>query len=189
MLTGFPNILSRLMVGSVLVSTVALSPLTARAQTPGDVVVIGDSPNEWSDFRSYWNQLLDLNAPSAPETAASGGQSAVQGEDPAALAQKLKKNLRVSKLRLDPIIRLNGSSMAAGSLTNGNKKPVTVSSVNFEIIDSSGKLLQTGSAAPQPATLAPGQTVTFQQQLLTVPADGGYKIRLSSDAFAVQGGV
>ncbi|PZD73937.1 hypothetical protein C1752_01754 [Acaryochloris thomasi RCC1774] len=188
MLTGFPNILSRLLVGSVLVSTVALAPQAARTQTPGDIVVIGDSPLEWSEFQSYWTQLLNLNAPSAPaetQTAASGAQ----GEDPQALAKKLEKNLRVSKLRLDPIIRLNGSSLAAGSLTNGNKEAVTVASVNFEIIDSSGQLVQTGSAAPQPSTLAPGQTVTFQAELLTVPADAGYKIRLSSDAFVVQGGV
>jgi hypothetical protein len=186
MLTGFPTILSRLMVGSVLVSTVALAPQAARTQTPGDIVVIGDSPLEWSEFQSYWNQLLNLNGPSAPveEVQSSGGS-----EDPQALAQKLKKNLRVSKLRLDPIIRLNGSSVAAGSLTNGNKESVTVASVNFEVIDTSGKLVQTGSAAPQPTTLAPGQTVTFQAELLTVPPDAGYTVRLSSDAFVVQGGV
>ncbi|MGB7413595.1 MAG: FxLYD domain-containing protein [Thermosynechococcaceae cyanobacterium] len=187
MLTGFPKTLTRLMVGSALMSTVALAPLFANAQTPGDVVVIGDSPREWSDFQSYWNQLINLNAPAAP--AQSGSPALAGGEDPQLLAAKLKKNLQVSKLRLDPIIRLNGSSMSAGTLTNKNKESVTVSSINFEIVDGSGKLLQTGSAAPQPATLAPGQTVTFQEQLLTVPADGGYKIRLTNDPFVVQGGV
>jgi hypothetical protein len=187
MLTGFPTILSRLMVGSMLVSTVALAPQAARTQTPGDIVVIGDSPLEWSEFQSYWNQLLNLNGPSAPVEVQSSSSSG--SADPQALAQKLKKNLQVSKLRLEPIIRLNGSSVAAGSLTNGNKESVTVSSVNFEVIDASGKLVQTGSAAPQPATLAPGQTVTFQAELLTVPPDAGYKVRLASDAFVVQGGV
>lgn len=189
MLTGFPNTLGRLLVGSVLISTVALAPQAARTQTPGDIVVIGNSPLEWSEFQSYWTQLLNLNAPSAPAETQSSSAPGAQGEDPQVLAKKLKKNLRVSKLRLDPIIRLNGSSLAAGSLTNGNKEAVTVSSVNFEIVDSSGNLVQTGSAAPQPSTLAPGQTVTFQAELLTVPADAGHKIRLSSDAFVVQGGV
>jgi hypothetical protein len=187
MLTGFPKTFAQLMAGSVLISTVALAPLPASTQTPGDVVVIGDSPREWSEFQSYWNQLLNLNAPAAP--VQSGGPSLTQGEDPQVLAANLKKNLQVSKLRLDPIIRLNGSSMAAGSLTNKNKAAVTVSSINFEILDGSGKMIQTGSAAPQPSTLAPGQTVTFQEQLLTVPADGGYKIRLTSDPFVIQGGV
>ncbi len=177
------------MVGSMLVSTVALIPQAARTQTPGDIVVIGDSPLEWSEFQSRWNQLLNLSAPSAPAASQSGGEPVAQGEDPQVLAKKLKKNLRVSNLRLDPIIRLNGSSVAAGSLTNGNKESVTVSSVNFEIIGDRGKLIQTGSASPQPSTLAPGQTVTFQAELLTVPADAGYKIKLSSDAFVVQGGV
>lgn len=193
MLTGFSNTFTRLMVGSVLVSTVALAPLVGRAQTAGDIVVIGDSPREWSQFQSYWNRLLNLSAPSAPAAAPQSGQagpsSLESAEDPQVLAQKLKKNLKVSKLRLDPIIRLNGSSMAAGSLTNKNKESVTVASINFEIVDDRGNLIQTGSASPQPTTLAPGQTVTFQRQLLTVPADAGYKIRLSGDPFVVQGGV
>ena len=104
------------------------------------------------------------------------------------MAQELSKNLRVSNLRLEFIIQLSGSSLVTGTLTNGNPEPVTVAGVNFEVLDSRGKIAQTGSAKPEPATVAPGGSVTFQKQLLTIPPDGGYQVRLTKNPFVIQGG-
>lgn len=175
-------------LSSALLSTIALVP--ALAQSAGDIVVIGNSPAQWSQNQTYWNQLLGLTggsqSPMAAPPAPSGDQATV---DPQVLQQQLLQNISVSNLRIAPIIRLNGSSQVMGSLTNRNPKPVTVASVNFEVLDAQGKLLQTGSAVPQPATVPPGQTVTFQTTLLTVPPDIGAKVRLSKPAIQIQGGV
>lgn len=180
-----------LTAASVLAS-IAITAPSVRAQSAGDVIQIGGSASEQSRFRDYWNQLINLSGPpSGAETAEAGsGQSLGDtAEDPQVLAKKLGKNLRVSNLRLVPIIRLNGSSELQGSLSNRNKQAVTVSGVNFEVLDANGNLIQTGSAAPRPATLGPGQTVTFKAELLTVPPDSRYRVRLTQDPFVIQGGI
>ena len=193
MLTSSRRWVMRLLAGSVLVSTAAIATLPGHTQSAGDVIQIGGSSSEQARFRSYWQQLMNLNGPPETETAdtsdTSGSSFSESDVDPQALAEKLSKKLRVSNLRLVPIIRLNGSSEVQGTLTNGNKESVTVSGVNFEVLDGSGNLVQTGSATPSPSTLASGQSVTFKAQLLTVPAGGNYKVRLTKPAFNLQGGV
>jgi hypothetical protein len=171
----------------------------SRAQTPGDVIQIGSSPDQWSRYESYWNQLLNLGKPPAPPTAAPSSQPGTsdsssispttdpaQAVDPMALEKKLVRNLRVNNLRLERIIKLNGSSQVMGSLTNRNSQAVTVNSINLEVIGPDGALAQTIAATPEPATIPAGATVTFQRQLLTVPGDGGYKVRLAKTPFSVQ---
>ncbi len=193
MLTSSRRWLTRLLIGSVVTSTALVATLPGHTQSAGDVIQIGGSASEQSRFQNYWQQLMNLNGP--PETedtsAADSANSSFEESDvdPQVLAQKLSKKLRVSSLRLVPIIRLNGSSEVQGTLTNGNKESVTVSGVNFEVVDGSGNLVQTGSAVPSPSTLSSGQSVTFKAQLLTVPAVGNYKVRLTKPAFNIQGGV
>ncbi len=188
---GFRHSNWKVIVGAVLLSSVVSLPLVGRAQSPGDVIRIG-SPTQWNQFESYWNQLLNLSAPqppASPDLGSTSDTSAATSTDPQVLERTLAKKLRVSNLRLAPIVRLNGSSQLMGSITNGNSKAVTVSSINLEVLDSNGKLAQTVSASPEPATIPPGATVTFQRELLTVPADGGYRVRLSKTPFSLQGGV
>ncbi|NJK40656.1 MAG: hypothetical protein HC934_03475 [Acaryochloridaceae cyanobacterium SU_2_1] len=181
-----------LTAASVLASIAIVPASPARAQSAGDVVQIGGTLSDQARFLDYWNQLINLNGPppgadtAAPSPNESLGDAA---EDPQVLAKKLSKNLKASNLRLVPIIRLNGSSELQGSLSNRNKQAVTVSGVNFEVLDASGNLIQTGSAAPRPSTLGPGQTVTFKAELLTVPPDSRYQVRLTRDPFVVQGGI
>ena len=161
MLNLFRRSSSRLLIGSVLVSAVTLVSAPGRTQSPGDIVVIGDSPSEWSEFQTYWNQLILMNAP--PPLAIPKDDSFDQSAgDPQLLTKELSRNLVVSGLRLVPIIKLNGSSEIIGTLTNRNSEMVTVSGVNFEILDARGNLVQTGSASPEPSTLQPGQSVTFK---------------------------
>jgi hypothetical protein len=186
---GFRHSNWKAIVGAVLLSSVTSFPLVSRAQSPGDVIRIG-SPTQWNQFESYWNQLLNLSSPPAASTDPSSAPDATAtSTDPQVLERTLAKKLRVSNLRLAPIVRLNGSSNLMGSITNGNSKAVTVSSINLEVVDANGKLVQTNSVAPEPATIPPGATVTFQRELLTVPADGGYRVRLSKTPFSLQGGV
>ena len=190
MLTSSRRWLMRLLVGSVLTSTAVVATLPGHTQSAGDVIQIGGSASEQARFESYWNQLLNLNGPAEAESADTADASFSESDvDPQVLAEKLSKNLRVSNLRLVPIIRLNGSSEVQGTLSNQNKQSVTVSGVNFEVLDGGGQLVQTGSAVPSPSTLAPGQSVTFKAELLTVPAGGNYKVRLTKPAFNVQGGI
>lgn len=189
MLTSSRRWLTRLLVGSVMASTALVATLPGYTQSAGDVIQIGGSASEQSRFQNYWQQLMNLNGPPETEEASASSSFEESDVDPQALAQKLSKNLRVSNLRLAPIIRLNGSSEVQGTLTNGNKKSVTVSGVNFEVVDGSGKLIQTGSAVPRPSNLSSGQSVTFKAQLLTVPPNGSYKVRLTKPAFNIQGGV
>jgi hypothetical protein len=194
----------KVMAGSTLLSAVVGIPMVSQAQSPGDVIRIGNSPYEWSQYESYWNQLINLGrpaAPAAPAGTSDSGAAGTPGElgapgtpaaavDPQVLEKALIRNLRVSNLRLMPILKLNGSSQVMGSISNRNSKAVTVTGVNLEILDSSGTLVQTTSATPLPATVPPGGTVTFTQQLLTVPADSGFQVRLSRSApFSIQGGV
>jgi hypothetical protein len=188
-----------LAIAAALVSAAGLSVLPSQAQSAGDIVVVGGSPGQWSQNQAYWNQLLQLNrpqvAPPAPGVtpsagAAPAGTPADQAKvDPQALEKQLLRNISVSGLKLEPIIRLNGSSQVSGSVTNNNRKPVTVSGVNYQVLDANGQVLQTGAAVPKPSTIGPGQTVTFQDTLLTVPADVGAQVRLSNPAVSLQGGV
>jgi hypothetical protein len=168
----------RVLGGAVLVTGVALPVF---AQSAGDVVVIGNSPNQWNRNQTHWNQIMGLNRPK-PATPKGEKPGAVAAVDPKVLAG----NVRVSNLKIVPIVRLNGSSQVSGTVTNGNRQPVTVTGVNFQVFDDKGNLLQTGAVAPQPATIGPGQSVTFQQTLLTVPADSGATVRLSDPAVTVQ---
>jgi hypothetical protein len=188
---GFRHSNWKAIVGAVLLSSVAIFPLVSRAQSPGDVIRIG-APTQWNQFESYWNQLLNLSAPqppASPDLGSASDTSAATSTDPQVLERALAKKLRVSNLRLAPIVKLNGSSNLMGSITNGNSKTVTVSGINLEVLDANGKLVQTNSVAPEPATIPPGATVTFQKELQTVPADGGYRVRLSKTPFSLQGGV
>lgn len=188
MSTPLRNSLTRLIVGSVLLSTATLMPTPATAQSPGDVIRIGNGPSEWIQFESFWGQLLNLNGPT--EQGDPAGDDFEQPEDPQKIAKKIMAKLKVSNLRLAPIIRLNGSSIAEGTLTNNNDETVRVGSVNFEIFDGRGKLLSTGSAIPEPSSIEPGQSVTFRRQLLTTPPDPSYDIRLSRvNPFTLLGGI
>jgi hypothetical protein len=188
MLTHFRVKVTSITVVSVLAAAISGIPALSWAQTAGDIVVVGNSSPQWEQFRSYWNQLLNLNSPTQQpdQTQQSFGQPVAS---PQVLEQQLMRNLRVSGLRLVPIIKLNGSSQVLGTLTNGNQKAVTVSGVNFEVLDSNGNLLETGSATPEPTTLGPGQSVTFKATLLTVLPDVNNQIRLARPAFVLQGGV
>ncbi|HEY9824214.1 MAG TPA: FxLYD domain-containing protein, partial [Stenomitos sp.] len=172
MLMGLRNSKWPFILGSALLTALVSIPLGSRAQSPGDVIRIGNSPYQWNQFESYWNQLLNLGGPSpAAQGQATNKDAPSAAVDPQVLQQALVRNLRVSNLQLVPILRLNGSSQVQGSITNGNSKAVTISSVNLDILDANGALVQTTAATPRPATVAPGATVTFSQQLLTVPAD------------------
>lgn len=190
MLMGFCKSNWKLIVGSCLLATAIGLPIGSQAQSPGDIIRIG-SPSDWNQYESYWNQLLNLSGASQPPSASAGVSAGAEtATDPQVLEQRIIKNLRVTSLRLVPILKLNGSSQLMGRITNGNKKAVTVSSVNLEVLDSSGSLVQTSAAVPEPATIPAGATVTFQQMLNTVPADSGFQVRLSrSNPFTIQGGV
>ncbi len=191
MLMGFCKSNWKWIAGSLFLAAATGLPVVSQAQSPGDVIRIG-SPSTWSQYESYWNQLINLSGASTPPNAAagSGGDAAATASDPKVLEQVLIRNLRVSNVRLVPIFKLNGSSQVSGRITNGNSKAVTVSSVNLEVLDSSGNLVQTSAAAPEPSTIPAGATVTFQQRLDTVPSDSGFQVRLSrSNPFTIQGGV
>lgn len=194
MLMGFRKSNWKWIAGSLFLASAIGLPVVSQAQSPGDVIRIG-SPSDWTQYESYWNQLINLGAASKPSSAAagsagSGSDTTATATDPKVLEQALIRNLRVSGVRLVPIFKLSGSSQVSGRITNGNSKAVTVSSVNLEVLDSSGNLVQTSAAMPEPSTIPAGATVTFQQRLDTVPSDGGYQVRLSrSNPFTVQGGV
>jgi uncharacterized protein YcfL len=176
--------LTRAILGASFVAGIALP---VWAQAAGDIVVVGNSPSQWGRNQSHWNQLMGLTRPKpsakgeTPGTGASG--------DPAALQQEMIGNVRVSDIAIQPIIGRSGSSVVAGKVTNNNRKPVTVTSVNFQVFDANGKMLQTEAASPRPATIAPGQSVTFQEVLPTVPADVGATVKVSDPAVTIQGGV
>jgi hypothetical protein len=189
MLMGFRKSNWKWIAGSVVLAAAIGLPVASRAQSPGDIIRIG-SPGEWSQYESYWNQLIDLGAASKPASAPVGSVGGDTATDPAVLEKRLLSNIKVSRIRLEPIIGLPGMSQLIGSITNNNGKAVTVSSVNFDIFKSSGELQQTTSAQPQPATIPPGGTVTFSQQLPTVPSDGGFQARLAkSSPITIAGGV
>lgn len=191
---GFRKSNWKWIAGSLFLAAAIGLPAVSQAQSPGDVIRIG-SPSDWNQYESYWNQLINLGAASKPSksaagSAGSGSDATATATDPKVLEQALIRNLRVSNVRLVPIFKLSGSSQVSGRITNGNSKAVTVSSVNLEVLDSSGNLVQTSAAMPEPSTIPAGATVTFQQRLDTVPSDSGYQVRLSrSNPFTVQGGV
>ncbi len=174
--------ITKLGLSLVLMMATSLTANAVMAQS-ADIIRIGDSPDEQQFYRSYWDRLQDLSSQVAPERSSSSTNRTEV--DPQADLEKIIRNLIVRDLFLEPIIRLNGSSQLSGLLTNQNKIPVTVSAVNFEVLDKEGFLVQTGSAKPEPSTLAPGQTVTFTRVMLTVPADAGYEVKLSEPTFAV----
>jgi hypothetical protein len=189
MLMGFRKSNWKWIAGAVFLAAAIGLPVASRAQSPGDIIRIG-SPGEWSQYESYWNQLLDLTAASKPAASAPGGSVSDTATDPAILEKQLLSNIKVSKIRLEPIVGWSGASQLMGSVTNNNTKAVTVSGINFDIYKSSGELQQTTSAQPQPATIPPGGTVTFSQQLPTVPADSGYQARLAKTSpVTIAGGV
>lgn len=180
---------SGLIFGSLLPLILTL-PSQAQ-KNPGDIIVIGNSPRQWAQNQSYWNQLVGvfgraIPAATAPDPTSDTTQATA---DPQVLIQQLLRNISVSAPQLQPILKLPGSSQVSGSLTNRNNQPVTIGGVNFEVLDNTGKVIQTGSAIPEPATVGPGQTVTYQQTLLTVPSDVGASVRLANPSITIQGGI
>ena len=180
---------SGLVVGSLLPLMFAL-PSQAQ-KNPGDIIVIGNSPRQWAQNQSYWNQLVGVFGRAIPAATAPTPPSdpTQAGADPQVLTQKLLQNISVGAPQLQPILKLPGSSQVSGSLTNRNNQPVTIGGVNFEVLDNTGNVIQTGSAVPEPATVGPGQTVTYQQTLLTVPSDVGASVRLINPPVTIQGGI
>lgn len=166
-----------------------LSLASVAQNAPGDIVVVGNSPAQWGMNQAMWNQLLNLTAPMPMAASPDGSLGEGQEEDPKEVEARLLRNIRVGSPRLQPVIKLPGSSEVVGSVTNGNREPVTIRSVNFEVIGRDGAILQTGSAVPEPATVGPGQTVTYQQFLPTVPSDIGARVRLITPSVFLQGGV
>lgn len=154
----------------------------AKAQTAGDVVVIGNTASKQAALEAYWNQLSNLSrAPLPSVTNQSFAQPA-----PQVLEQEIIRKLSVGSLELKPIIGLGGASQVQGTLTNSHNQPVNISAVNYEIFDSAGTLIQTGSAAPAPATLQPGQTVTFKDTLLATSVFDK-QVRLAKPAITLSG--
>lgn len=176
-----PRLLLKRLVSSLLIAF-PLAALPAIAQSEPDIVIIGDTADQRQHFQSYWQQLLNLNQ--AAEQTRPKPQPQ-QPTDREVKLQSILRNLYVRDLGLDYIVQLNGSSQLSGVLTNDNDIPVTVLAVNYEIVDHQGYLLQTGSAQPEPSTIAPGQSVTFSETLWTVAPDAGYKVRLLDPPFEI----
>ena len=72
MLMGFRHSKWKLALGAAIFA--AGLPFASQAQSPGDVIQIGNSPSQWSQFSSYWNQLINLSGPTAP-TATPGSSN------------------------------------------------------------------------------------------------------------------
>lgn len=175
------------LVVSSLLPLILTQPSQAQ-KNPGDIIVIGNSPRQWAQNQSYWNQLVGVFGRAIPAATASAPSSDTTqaAADPQATLQKLLQNISVSAPQLQAILKLPGSSQVSGSLTNRNNQPVTIGGVNFEVLDNTGQVIQTGSAIPEPATVGPGQTVTYQQTLLTVPSDVGASVRLANPSVTIQ---
>ncbi|MGB8699123.1 MAG: hypothetical protein WCD18_06885 [Thermosynechococcaceae cyanobacterium] len=157
-------------------------PLVCRAESLNEIVRIG-SPTEWTQYESYWKQLVDLMGDSG---------NSREGYSPPAtnwkvLEQALIRNLRVSDLRLVPVYRRFKSSQVLGKITNNNARPVSVEGINIEIRDSFGNLIQTNTAVPEPSTILPGATVTFQKRLEALPANRSFEVQLMrNNPFAIR---
>lgn len=145
-----------------------------------DVVRIG-SPAEWSQYESYWQRLIDsANSHSQSAEFNSRGSHPHSPHRIESLVQEqmLIRNLRISGLKLLPFRWYSRTAQVVGKITNRNSQPVTVTGINFEIRDVWGNLIQTNAAIPEPETIPPGTTVTFQRRLLLLPGIGGYEVRL-----------
>ena len=179
---------SRAALSLALITGVLGLSTSSQAQSVGtqdNVIMIGSSPDEWSFYSSYWQQLVNSAPPAAIEDSEVDADFSNPEQEQKAIA-KLTKNVVVKNLRQDFIIKLNGSSQIAGRVTNRNKQAVVVQAINFELRDASGALIQTGSAVPTPNRLAPGQTATFTETLLTVPVDESLRLKLSKSGVVVQ---
>lgn len=176
--------------GIALASALSLVSLPAAAQfTAGDTVVVGTTPAQQAALQAYWAQLLGLNAATTQALPAETDPAATAAApNPQLLEQEIMRKLRVNGLQLKRIYGLSSSSELVGSVTNLNAKPVTLSGINYEIVDASGAVIQTGSATPAPATLAPRQTVTFRDSLPSTSVIGK-TARLSRTPFVIQGGI
>ena len=171
-------------MGGVLVMGTLGVVVPVRSQPHKDIVRIGESPAQWQHFNTQWQQLLDLSRGAAQDRRNPASVNSLHTAQQIPL-QQVVRNLRVRNLRLEYIIKLNGSSELMGDLTNNNPIPITVTAVNFEILDAKGNLIQTGSAKPEPSTIQPGQSVTFSKTLLTVPPDVGFRVRLARPALVI----
>jgi hypothetical protein len=171
------------------VALIALTAMPGLSQSAGDMVVIGNSPMQWSQNQFYWNQILGVSSAAKFKPTPTQPFSSQATINPQSIEKELLSRIQISGLQLSPIIKLNGSSQVSGTVSNGNSRSVTIAAVNFVVLDASGKLLQTGSAVPLPATIGPGQASTFQTTLLTVPPDIGAKVMLGNPPITIQGGV
>jgi hypothetical protein len=185
MLTSRPPRRVAMVLGALCLTIVPLIS-TAKAQTVGDVVVIGTSPDQQAALQDYWNQLMGLRTPQGIAEPSPTPLEAIPTPNPQQLEQVLLRNVRVSLPELRPIIGLRGSSQVRGTVTNGNSQAITVTAINYEIVDNAGNLLETGSAVPQPSTVAPGQTVTFSEDLLATSVFGK-RVRLAQPPVVLQG--
>jgi hypothetical protein len=156
-------------------------------ESQADTIIIGNSPEEWSYYSGYWQQLMDLRPkPVDPISEKVDSQESLNPQTDPAYLLALSKKVVVNNLRQEKISRRFGTSQIVGTLTNHNKEPVVIQGVNFEIRSSTGELLQTGTAVPQPKVLAPGQTVTFSQTLLSIPINRRFQLKLLDPAVALQ---
>lgn len=183
------------MVGLGLGATIA-SPGLAQLFSPesqsDNVIMIGGSPEEWSYYSGYWQQLMDLtpqpfqdNPESLDGSVVSDPQAFDPQNDPAYL-RALSKKLVIKNLRLINISNYFGRSQVAGTLTNTSQETLVIQGINFEVLGSNGKLLHTGTAVPQPNILQPGQKVTFSEALLTIPNKRRFRLRLLDPAVTFQ---
>lgn len=65
MSTPFLGVVIRITLGAVL-TAVSVVP-SVWAQSAGDIVIVGSSPAQQSQLRTYWNQLLQLNVTTEAE--------------------------------------------------------------------------------------------------------------------------
>ena len=177
----------RVLVGTAVMAAIVMESAPSYSQLQDDIILIGESADQKEYYKAYWKTLLNLGQAQSQDQTARESAKFLQRDQESTL-KDISRNLQVRNLRLAYIIKLNGSAQLTGVLTNNNPIPVTVSAVNFEILDRKGKLIQTGSAQPRPSTIAPGQSVTFSRTLLTIPTDFGYRVKLSPYPFAFGGG-
>lgn len=106
MSTPVLGVVIRITLGAVL-TAVSVAP-SAWAQSAGDVVIVGSSPAQQSQLRTYWNQLLQLNAPAKPEPVTEPSPQSVAdpapqlSEDPLAVPQPPKKGSSDPLPGIDP---------------------------------------------------------------------------------------
>lgn len=81
------RVVTRPILGSVLATTLVMTG-SARAQTAGDIVIIGSSLEAQAALQAYWEQLLELNAAKNSAPAASQPAPAPAEAQPAADTQE-----------------------------------------------------------------------------------------------------